>query len=102
MSEPTHHTHTVVPPRVYAGVFGLLLCFTALTVFASYLELGVFNAVVALAIAVIKAGLVVLFFMHIRYASKLTKLTAAAGFVTLIVLLAMTMTDYVSRAWGMW
>lgn len=102
MSEPTHHTHTVVPPRVYASVFGILLCFTALTVFASYLELGVFNAVVALAIAVIKALLVILFFMHIRYSSKLTKLTIAAGFFTLIVLLLMTMTDYISRAWGMW
>jgi cytochrome c oxidase subunit IV len=102
MSEPTHHTHTVVPPRVYATVFGALLVFTALTVFASYLELYVFNAVVALTIAVIKAVLVILFFMHIRYSSRLTKLTIAAGFFTLIVLLLMTMTDYISRAWGMW
>jgi len=102
MSEPTHHTHTVVPPRVYGAVFGTLLCFTALTVFASYLELGVFNAVVALAIAVIKSLLVILFFMHIRYSSKLTKLTLAAGFFTFIVLVAMTLTDYMSRAWGMW
>lgn len=102
MSEPTHHTHTVVPPRVYAGVFGILLCFTALTVFASYFELGVFNAVVALAIAVIKGVLVILFFMHIRYSSKLTKLTVTAGFLTFIVLIAMTLTDYMSRAWGMW
>ncbi|MGH9588018.1 MAG: cytochrome C oxidase subunit IV family protein [Acidobacteriaceae bacterium] len=102
MSEPTHHTHTVVPPRVYAAVFGTLLCFTALTVFASYLELGVFNAVVALAIAVIKSLLVILFFMHIRYSSKLTKLTLAAGFFTFIVLVGMTLTDYMSRAWGMW
>ena len=102
MSEPTHHTHTVVPPRVYATVFGALLAFTALTVFASYLELYVFNAVVALTIAVIKAVLVILFFMHIRYSSRLTKLTIAAGFFTLIVLLLMTMTDYISRAWGMW
>jgi len=102
MSEPTHHTHTVVPPRVYAAVFATLLVFTALTVFASYLELYVFNAVVALTIAVIKAVLVILFFMHIRYSSKLTKLTISAGFFTLIVLLLMTMTDYISRAWGMW
>lgn len=102
MSEPTHHTHTVVPPKVYAAVFVTLLIFTALTVFASYLELYVFNAVVALAIAVIKAVLVILFFMHIRYSSKLTKLTVAAGFFTLIVLLLMTLTDYISRAWGMW
>lgn len=102
MSEPTHHTHTIVPPRVYLAVFGTLLCFTALTVFASYLELGVYNAVVALAIAVIKSVLVILFFMHIRYSSRLTKLTLAAGFFTFIVLITMTLTDYMSRAWGLW
>lgn len=102
MSEPTHHAHTVVQPKVYGIIFAALLCFTALTVFASYLELGVFNAVVALTIAVIKAVLVILFFMHIRYSSRLTMLTLASGFFTLIVLLTMTLTDYISRAWGMW
>jgi cytochrome c oxidase subunit 4 len=102
MSEPTHHVHKVVPPRVYLAIFGLLLLFTALTVGASYLELGVFNAIVALAIAVIKATLVVLFFMHVRYSSKLTKLTISAGFLTFLVLITMTLTDYISRAWGMW
>lgn len=102
MSEPTHHAHTVVPPKVYGIVFGTLLFFTALTVFASYLELGIFNPIVALTIAVIKAVLVILFFMHIRYSSKLTMLTVAAGFFTLIVLITMTMTDYISRAWGLW
>jgi cytochrome c oxidase subunit 4 len=69
---------------------------------ASYLELGVFNAVVALAIAVIKAVLVVLFFMHVRYSSKLTKLTVAAGVFTFFVLITMTLTDDMSRAWGLW
>lgn len=65
-------------------------------------ELGVFNAVVALTIAVIKAVLVILFFMHIRYSSKLVKLTICSGFFTLIVLLSLTLTDYISRAWGLW
>jgi cytochrome c oxidase subunit IV len=102
MSEPTHHEHTIVSPKVYGVIFGLLLIFTATTVGASYLELGVFNAIVALAIAVIKAVLVVLFFMHVRYSSKLTKLTVAAGVFTFIVLITMTMTDYMSRAWGLW
>jgi cytochrome c oxidase subunit 4 len=46
--------------------------------------------------------LVVLFFMHIKYSSKLTKLTVAAGFFTFLVLITMTMTDYISRAWGRW
>jgi cytochrome c oxidase subunit 4 len=102
MSEPTHHEHTIVSPKIYGMIFGSLLFFTALTVAASYLELGTFNAVVALGIAVIKAVLVVLFFMHLKYSSKLTKLTVAAGFFTFIVLITMTMTDYISRAWGLW
>jgi cytochrome c oxidase subunit 4 len=58
--------------------------------------------VVALAIACIKMTLVVLFFMHVKYSSKLTKLTVGAGFLTFIVLITMTMTDYISRAWGRW
>jgi len=102
MSEPTHHVHTVVSPKVYLAIFGSLLFFTALTVAASYLELGVFNAVVALGIAVIKGTLVVLFFMHIRYSSKLTKLTICSGIFVFLVLITMTLTDYISRAWGLW
>lgn len=102
MSEPTHHTHTIVSPKVYALVFGALLVFTALTVFASGVELGIFNAVVALAIAVIKGTLVVLFFMHIRYSSRLVMLTICSGIFTFLVLISLTMTDYISRAWGMW
>jgi cytochrome c oxidase subunit 4 len=62
----------------------------------------VFNAVVALGIACIKAVLVILFFMHVKYSSRLTKLTVAAGFFTFIVLITMSMTDYISRAWGLW
>lgn len=81
---------------------GALLVLTATTTAVSYLELGVFNAVVALAIACLKMSLVVLFFMHIKYSSRLTMLTVAAGFFTFIVLITMTMTDYISRAWGRW
>jgi cytochrome c oxidase subunit IV len=101
-SEPTHHEHHVVGPKVYLVIFGTLLMFTAITVAASYMELYVFNAIVALAIACIKAVLVILFFMHIKYSSRLTKLTVAAGFFTFFVLITMTMTDYISRAWGLW
>ncbi|MFY9938099.1 MAG: cytochrome C oxidase subunit IV family protein [Silvibacterium sp.] len=101
-TEPTHHEEHIVGPKVYGIIFGLLLLFTATTVGASYLELGTFNAVVALGIAVIKAVLVILFFMHVKYSSRLTKLTVAAGFFTFVVLITMTMTDYISRAWGLW
>ena len=101
-TEPTHHEEHIVSPKIYGIIFGALLIFTGITVGASYLELGVFNAVVALAIACIKAVLVILFFMHVKYSSRLTKLTVAAGFFTFLVLITMSMTDYISRAWGMW
>ena len=101
-TEPTHHTGHIVSPRVYGIIFSALIILTATTVGASYLELGPFNVVVALAIACIKAVLVILFFMHVKYSSRLTKLTVAAGFFTFLVLLTMSMTDYISRAWGMW
>jgi cytochrome c oxidase subunit 4 len=100
--EPSIHPHVVVSPRVYGIIFVLLLVLTGATVAISYVELGVFNAVVALAIACIKASLVVLFFMHIKYSSRLMKLTVAAGLFTFLVLITMTMTDYISRAWGLW
>ena len=101
-TEPTHHADHIVGPKVYGIIFGLLMLFTAITVGASYIDMYAFNAVVALAIACIKAVLVILFFMHVKYSSRLTKLTVAAGFFTFVVLITMTMTDYISRAWGLW
>jgi cytochrome c oxidase subunit IV len=103
IDEPTKHEEHIVSPRLYLLIGSALLVFTGLTVGASYVDLpGDLNAVVALAIACFKAVLVVLFFMHVKYSSKLTKLTVAAGFLTFCVLIMMTMTDYISRAWGRW
>ncbi len=101
-SEPTHTEFHVVTPKVYLIIGACLLVLTGTTAAVSYIDLGVFNAVVALAIACLKMTLVVLFFMHVKYSSKLTKLTVAAGFFTFLVLITMTMTDYASRAWGRW
>lgn len=95
------HRH-VVPPRIYIIVGSILLIFTALTVWASYLELGVFNPIIALFIACVKATIVVLFFMHVKYSSKLTKLTVGAGLFTFLTLIGMTLADYFTRAWGRW
>ena len=92
----------IVSPRIYVIVGATLLIFTAITVWASFLELGVFNPIVALFIAVVKATIVVLFFMHVKYSSKLTKLTVAGGVFTFLVLIGMTLADYISRAWGRW
>jgi len=101
--EPTHHDEHIVSPKLYMIIGATLLVFTGLTVAASLVDLpGDLNAVVAIAIACIKMTLVVLFFMHVKYSSKLTRLTVAAGFITFCVLIMMTMTDYVSRAWGRW
>jgi cytochrome c oxidase subunit 4 len=60
------------------------------------------NPVVALAIACTKMTLVVLFFMHVKYSTKLTKLTVISGFFIFMALIGMTLSDYVSRAWGRW
>ena len=57
---------------------------------------------IALAIACTKAVLVILFFMHIKYSSRVMKLTVASGFFTFLVLITMTLSDYISRAWGLW
>ena len=99
MEEAAHH---IVSPIVYLVVFILLLVFTGLTVGASYIEMGIFNPIAALAIACIKAVIVVLFFMHVKYSSKLTKLTVFAGIFTFLTLIGMTLSDYFSRAWGRW
>jgi len=99
---PEHDEHHIVSPLQYAMVFGTLLTFTAITVGVAYIDLGLFNPVVALAIACFKACIVILFFMHVKYSSRLVKMTVGAGFFTFLVLVTMTLTDYISRAWGLW
>jgi cytochrome c oxidase subunit 4 len=102
ITNPEHVAHHIVSPMMYLSIFGVLMLGTALTVIASMLPLGVFNAPIAIAIACTKAVFVVLFFMHVKYSSRLVKLTVSAGFFTFFVLVMMTMLDYVSRAWGLW
>ncbi|MGH9520300.1 MAG: cytochrome C oxidase subunit IV family protein [Terriglobales bacterium] len=92
----------IVSPKIYVAIGLTLLVLTAATCAISYVDLGVFNAVVALAIAVLKAMLVVLFFMHMKYSSRLVKITAVAGIFVFLTLISLTMADYMSRAWGRW
>ncbi|MGB7555142.1 MAG: cytochrome C oxidase subunit IV family protein [Candidatus Korobacteraceae bacterium] len=94
--DPMSH---VVPVSIYVAIWAALMVGTALTVFAATVELGVFNIVVALVIATIKGTLVVLFFMHLRYSTKLTMVTVVAAMFFLFLLLSLTMTDYLTRAW---
>ncbi len=89
----------IVPKKTYYLIFSALLIGTALTVVFAFINLGNFNIVAALVIAGIKATLVVLFFMHVKYSSRLTKLWVAVGFIWLFIMLSITMTDYLTRAW---
>jgi cytochrome c oxidase subunit 4 len=102
VTNPEHAEHHIVSPAQYALVFVTLLIGTALTVVAANFDLGVFNPVIALAIASTKAVIVILFFMHVKYQSNLIKMTVGAGFFTFLVLITMTLSDYISRAWGLW
>ena len=87
----------ISPKSTYYTIFGLLMALTALTVFAAFLQLGIFNFPVAISIAITKATLVILFFMHAKYSSRLTKLFVGMSFFFLIILFSLTLTDYLSR-----
>ncbi len=92
----------IVSPRIYAVIGATLLIFTGVTYYAATLDLNhIFhglNVIVALAIAVFKATLVVLYFMHARYSPKRTQLVIIAGIFWLALLLLLTLSDYLSRA----
>ena len=95
MSSSSH----IVPLRVYFLVFGALMILTGATVGAAYIDLGPLNVLVALSIAICKGTLVVLFFMHVYYSTSLTKVIAASGFLWMIIFLALTLSDFLSREW---
>ncbi len=90
----------IVPVKTYVLVFLALMVGTALTTAAAFVDLGPFNGIVALTIAMTKAVLVLLFFMHIKYSSRMTRVTVISAFVFLLILLGLSMTDYVSRPWS--
>ncbi len=93
------NTH-VVPLKIYIAIFVALLVGTGATVGAAYIDMGPLNTVVALSIAVVKALLVILYFMHVRYSSKLTWVFVAAGFFWFLILVAFTFADYDTRGWS--
>lgn len=92
--------HLPIPPvRTLVAVFLSLIVLTFLTTAVSYLELGEWNIVVALLIAVTKASLVAWIFMGVRYTTTLTKLFVAAGMVWLFIMILITFSDYGTRQW---
>ncbi len=87
----------VSPLSVYFSIFGALMVLSAITVGAAFVNLGALNPVVALAIAVLKATLVILFFMHVKYSSRLTKITVVMSFFFVAILFAEMFMDYGTR-----
>ena len=90
------HAHPT--PRLYLVIISILIALTCATWAIAFIDLGIWNPVVALTIAVIKAVLVILFFMHVRYSSTLTKVTVGAGFFWLLLMITLSLSDYLSRS----
>jgi len=98
--QPDHlGEHHVVPKRVYFLVFITLIIMTWVTAFVSTVDLGRWNIFVALAIAIFKASIVVLFFMHVWYSTRLTKMIVMGSIFWLVLLLFLTMVDFWTRGW---
>jgi cytochrome c oxidase subunit 4 len=98
-TEQSGHTGHIVPGSTYLLVFLALMVGTALTTWIAYIDLGRWNTVVALTIAVIKMVLVVLFFMHVKYATGLTRVVILAGFFWLGIMITLSSADELTRTW---
>lgn len=97
MSE--HNESHIVPVKTYVLVFLTLILMTWVTAYVSTIDMGRLNVFVALSIAIFKASLVILFFMHVKYGSRLTKFIVLAGLYWLILLLFIAMVDLWTRGW---
>jgi cytochrome c oxidase subunit 4 len=89
----------IVARQLYYRVFAALLVLTAVTIGVAFLDLGRFNTFFALGIAICKAVLVILFFMHVRYSHRLIWVYVAVGVFWLLLLLSLSMSDYLTRSW---
>ena len=92
-------THQIVPTKIYVGVWVGLIILTITTVAVSKLDLGEWNFIAAMTIAVAKGSLVVWFFMNVRQSSSLTRLFVGAGFFWMAILIVFVLSDYLSRGW---
>ena len=93
----SEHSEHIVSPKIYAAILAALLVGTVGTVYAAKIDLGRWNIVLALTIAVTKMTLVILFFMHGKYSARRTKLIIASGFFWLAIMLVLTLADYTTR-----
>jgi cytochrome c oxidase subunit IV len=87
------------PAKIYWRTCAALMLLLAVTWAIGYINLGMFNVIIALAIAIVKALLVALFFMHIKGSSRLLHLAATVGVIWLLIMLSLTLTDYFTRGW---
>ena len=92
-------SHHVAPTSLYLTIFAALMVGTGLTVLVAFYDLGFMNNVVMLTIACAKAVLVILYFMHVRWSTRLTWVVAASGFFWLLIMFSITMSDYLTRGW---
>jgi cytochrome c oxidase subunit IV len=83
----------------YLVIWAALLVLLVVTVAVAYVDVGPLNIVIALAVAIVKAVLVVWFFMHVKFASRLTKIFVSASVLWLAILFALTFADYITRPW---
>jgi len=95
----TEHAHPITPVSTYVAIFATLLVLTALTYLVALQDFGVLNTPIALAVALVKASLVVIYFMGVRYNTPLTKVVVVAGFFWLLILFGLTLNDYLTRGW---
>jgi cytochrome c oxidase subunit IV len=93
------HAHIITPVRTYVAVFVSLMVLTFITVWVAQHDYGALNTPIALGVAGLKATLVVIYFMGVRYNTPLTKAVVLSGFFWLIILFGLTMGDYISRPW---
>jgi cytochrome c oxidase subunit IV len=90
--------HPIVPAKTYLLVYLALIVLLVVTLAVAFIEMGGLNTILAVAVASIKALLVILYFMHVRYSTALTRLFIIAGFIWLLILIGLTLTDYFTRA----
>ncbi len=102
VTNPEHvHDHIISPP-LQLLIFGALLLITLVITLTSFLPMGILNPIITIGGAFLKAFLVIMFYMHVKSQSRLIKATVFSGFFILGVLVVMSGSDYISRAWGMW
>jgi len=89
----------IVSKKIYYTIFTALMLLTILTVMVAFIDLGALNLPVAIAIAIVKATLVFLYFMHVKFGSRLVKIGLVAAVFTLMIMFSITLSDYFTRYW---